>query len=43
MTKRGKIGHKAVYSYKNDNFVITRGRQNVASESAPSVFLTSSL
>ena len=33
MTKFGKSGIKAVYSYENDNFVITRGRQNVASES----------
>ena len=31
MTKCGESGNKAVYSYKN-NFVITRGRQNVTSE-----------
>ena len=36
MTKCGKSGNKAVYNYKNDNFVITRGRQNVTSKSTPS-------
>ena len=41
MTKCGKSGNKAVYNYKNDNFVITRGRQNVTSESTPSELLTS--
>ena len=41
MTKCGKSGIKAVYNYKNDNFVITRGRQNVTSESTPSGLLTS--
>ena len=41
MTICGKSGNKAVYNYKNDNFVITRGRQNVASESTPSDLLTS--
>ena len=40
MTKCGKSGNKAVYTYKNDNFVITRGRQNVTSESTPSGLLT---
>ena len=38
MTKCGKSGNKAVYNYKN---VITRGRQNVTSESTPSGLLTS--
>ena len=41
MTKCGKSGIKAVYNYKNANFVITRGRQNVTSESTPSGLLTS--
>ena len=36
MTKCGKSGIKAFYNYKNDNFVITRGRQNVTGESTPS-------
>ena len=36
MTKCGKSEIKAVYNYKNDNFVVTRGPQNVSSESAPS-------
>ena len=43
MTKCGKSGNKAVYNYKNDNFVITRGRQNVTSESTPSGLLPSVL
>ena len=33
MTKCDKSGIKAGYNYKNNNFVITRGRQNVTSES----------
>ena len=41
ITKCGKSGIKAVHNYKNDNFVITRGRQNVTSESTPSGILTS--
>ena len=41
MTNGGKSGNKAVYNYKNDNFVIKRGRQNVTSESTPSGLLTS--
>ena len=41
MIKCGKSGNKAVYNYKNDHFVITRGRQNVPSESIPSGLLTS--
>ena len=41
MTKCGKTGNKAVYNYNNDSFVITRGRQNVTSESTPSGLLTS--
>ena len=41
MTKCGKSGIKVVYGYKNDNFVVTRGRQNVTSESTPSGLLTS--
>ena len=41
MTKCGKSRIKAVYNYKNDNFVITKGRQNVTSESTPSGLLTS--
>ena len=41
MTKFGKSGNKAVYNYKNDNFVITRGRQNVTGESTPSGLSTS--
>ena len=40
MTKCGKSGNKVVYNYKNDNFVSTRGRQNVTSESNPSRLLT---
>ena len=38
MTKCGKSGNKAVYNF--DNFVITRGRQNVISESTTSGLLT---
>ena len=41
MTKCGKSGNKVVYDYKNDNFVITMGRQNVISESTLSGLLTS--
>ena len=41
MIKCGKTGNKAVYNYKNDSFVITRGRQNVTSESTPCGLLTS--
>ena len=41
MTKCGKSGNKAVYDYKNDNFGITGGRQNVTSESTPFGLLTS--
>ena len=41
MTKCGKSRNKAVYNYKNDHFVITRGRQNVTSESTPSGLFTS--
>ena len=33
MTKCGKSGIKAVYNYQNNDCVITRGRQNVTSES----------
>ena len=40
MTKCGKSGYTAVYNYKNDNVVITGGRQNVTSESTPSGLLT---
>ena len=39
MTKCDKSGIKAVYNYNNDNFVITRGQQNVTSESTPSGLL----
>ena len=41
MTKCGKSGIKIVYNYKNKKIIITMGRQNVASESTPSVPLTS--
>ena len=41
MTKCGNSEIKAVYNYKNDNFVITRVRQNVTGESTPSGLLTS--
>ena len=41
MTKYGKSGIIAACSYKNDNFVITRGRQNVTSESTQSGLLPS--
>ena len=41
MTKCGKSRIKAVYNYKNDNIIITMGRQNVTSESTPSELLTS--
>ena len=41
MTKCGRSGIKAVYNYKNKEYVITRGRQNVTSESTPSGPLTS--
>ena len=36
-----RSGNNAVYNYKNDNFVITRGRENVTSESTPSGLLNS--
>ena len=39
MIKCGKSGIKAVYNHKNDDFVITRGQQNVTSESTPSGLL----
>ena len=41
MTKCGKSGIKADYNYKNANFVIIRGRQDITSESPPSGMLTS--
>ena len=41
MTICDKSGFKAVYNYKNEDYVITRGRQNVTSESTPSGPLTS--
>ena len=41
MTKYGKSWNEAVYNYKNGNFVITKGRQNVTSVSTPSGLLTS--
>ena len=41
MIKYGKSGIIAACSYKNDNFVITRGGQNVTSESTPSGLLPS--
>ena len=40
MTKCGKSVIRCVYNYDNDNFVITRGRQNVTSESTLSGRLT---
>ena len=39
MTKCDKKGIEAVYNYKNDNFVITSGRQNVTSENTPTGLL----
>ena len=39
MSKCGKSGINGVYNYNNDNFVITRGRRNVTSESTPSGLL----
>ena len=41
MTICEKGGNKAVYNYKNKDYVITRGRQNVTSTSTPSGPLTS--
>ena len=41
MIKCGKSGNKAFHNYKNEHFVITRGRQNVPSESIRSGLLTS--
>ena len=41
MKKCDKSGIKAVYNYKNKDFVITWGRQNVTSTSTPSGPLTS--
>ena len=41
MTICEKSGSKAVDNYKNKDFVITRGRQNVTSTSTPSGPLTS--
>ena len=41
MKKGGKSGINAGYKYKNDNFVNTRVRQNVTSESTPSGISTS--
>ena len=41
MTICDKSGIKAVYNYKNKDYVITRGRQNVTSESTLSGPLTS--
>ena len=38
-TKCGKSGNKAVYNYKNKESIITRGRQNVTSESTPSGYI----
>ena len=32
---------KIVYNYNNDDYVMTRGRKNVTSESTPSTLLTS--
>ena len=36
MTTCGKSGIQAVYNYKNKDFVFTRGRQNVTSETTQS-------
>ena len=41
MTKCGDSGIKAVYNYKNKDYVTTQGRQNVTGESTPSGPLTS--
>ena len=41
MKKCGKSGIKIVYNLKNKKYIITMGRQNVASESTPSGPLTS--
>ena len=41
MTICDKSGIKAVYNYKNKDYVITRGRQNVTSKSTSSRPLTS--
>ena len=40
MTKCGKSSIKAVYNYKNKESVITRGRQDIISESTPFGHLT---
>ena len=40
MTKCDNSDNKAAYNYENDNFIITRGRQNVTSESTPFGLLT---
>ena len=34
-TKCWKSGNKAVYNYTNEDFVVTKCRQNVTSESTP--------
>ena len=36
-----KCGIKIVYTYNNEDYVMTRGRQNVTSERTPSTILTS--
>ena len=41
MTICDKSGNKAVYNYKHEDYVITRGQQNVTSTSTPSGPLTS--
>ena len=41
MTICDKSGIKAVYNYKNEDYVITRGRKNATSTSTPSGPLTS--
>ena len=41
MTICDKSGIKAVYNYKNEDYVITRGRKNETSTSTPSGHLTS--
>ena len=40
MTICDKSGIKAVYNYKNEDYVITRGRKNETSTSTPSGPLT---
>ena len=39
--KRCQSGITIVYNYNNDNYVMTRSRTNVTSESTPSTLLTS--